>query len=458
MNELTIRLDPKSGFPLYEQLYRHLAEEIKGGRLKGGSRLPSRRSLSMHLKISQQTVDNALQLLLAEGYVTSRPRSGLYVNQMPPLPIIAAGPKPGPLRPDAPPRYDFSPQAADTQLFPRGVFLRMVKETLNDTDDWLNKGDPRGEPRLRESLSEFLYQYRGVVAPPRRLIIGSGVDQLLGILGTLLPDRSRIAVEDPGYPVAGRTFARRGHQVVPIGLDQEGLDVTALRKTQADAAYLTPSHQFPLGIFMPVKRRAELLHWAQQKQGRYLIEDDYDSEFRYASRPLPSLQGMDGGHRVIYVGTFSRSLAPGLRIAYLVLPEALNQQYDALHLRSGDAVSRFEQQAMAAFVSSFHYARHLKRAGSVYQARCAQLCALLSDIPGSFLSGQDAGLHFLFGIRGRREEDLVRQAAHAGIPLRGLKEFCCQAELEDALVLGFAGIPDGQVKQAVAALRTAWKI
>lgn len=458
MNELTIQLDPSTGLPLYEQLYRHLAEEIKAGRLKGGMRLPSRRAMSSHLKISQQTVDNALQLLLSEGYVTSRARSGLYVNSLPPLPNIAPEHQPQPLPVKSPPLFDFSPQAADTALFPQKVFQKMVKDALSEEGDWLNKGDARGEARLRESLSEFLYQFRAVVAPPHRIIIGSGVDQLLGVLSALLPRACVIAVEDPGYPDAGRAFSRAGHRVLPVGLDAEGLDVKALLKQNADVVYLTPAHQFPLGISMPVKRRAELLQWAQQQPGRYLIEDDYDSEFRYASRPLPALQGMDGGRQVIYVGTFSRSLAPGLRIAYLVLPEDLSLRYDALHLRSGDSVSRFEQQAMASFVSSFHYARHLKRAGNVYQARCQRLCALLSSIPGSFLLGQDAGLHFLFGIQGKTEQELIKKAARSGIPLRGLQEFCRQASLQQALVLGFAGIRDEQVEPAVRALRAAWQV
>ncbi len=276
-------------------------------------------------------------------------------------------------------------------------------------------------------------------------------------MGQLISPHSRIALEDPGYLEAAGAFSRQGHISLPIPLDEQGPDLDALAASQAQLLYITPSHQFPTGISMQAARRTALLHWAKAGS-RYLIEDDYDSEFRYASRPLPALQGMDGGQQVIYIGTFSRSLAPGLRVAYMALPPPLLAQYEDIRLRSGDAVSRFEQHALALLISQGHYARHLRRAGNVYQKRCRRLCDFLLQIPGASISGQDAGLHFLFSIKDRQEQELIHRAAQAGIPLKGLHDYSANARLPQALVLGFAGLSDSTLDEAVAALRQAWQL
>ncbi len=460
MNELTFALDPRLPLPLYEQLYRQIAREIVEGRLPSGTRLPSRRGMSRYLGISEQTVGTAFDILKSEGFLQSRPRRGLFVAPVMPLaerPPLNLPQMPAELPPAASPLYDFSPQGADTRLFPRKTWIKLLRDSLLDHPELLEKGDPKGEPRLRKALSAFLYQYRAVRCAPDQVIIGSGVDQLLGVLGQLFDRGTRIALEDPGYPEAGGALRRLGHVTLSVPLDAEGLDVRDLSRSQAELAYITPSHQFPTGLSMPVGRRTALLHWASAA-GRCLIEDDYDSEFRYASRPLPALQGMDGGQKVVYIGTFSRSLAPGLRVAYMALPESLLARYEAVRLRSGDAVSRFEQHALAELIAQGHYARHLRRAASAYQARCRELCRLLLKIPGSDIRGQDAGLHFLFSIRGRNETELIEKARQAGIPLRGLNQYRAQAPCPQALVLGFAGLQDERLQGAVRALREIWEV
>lgn len=456
MDDLTFALDAGSRQPLYEQLYRQLALEISSGRLRGGSRLPSRRALSGHLGVSEQTVNNALDLLTAEGFVFPKARQGLYVADLLPLGAIA---KNKPLAVSAPrplPRFDFSTQGADINLFPGKTWARLIHEVLTREKEVLGKADAQGDLSLRAAMSSFLYQYRGVHAAPEDIIIGSGVEQLLGIVGQLFQSPLIIACEDPGYPEAGKAFERAGHQVIPLAMDAQGVRAADLEASGARLAYLTPAHQYPTGISMPAGRRSELLHWAWAKEGRYLIEDDYDSEFRYRSRPLPALQGMDAREKTIYIGTFSRSLAPGIRIAHLALPGELARRYRQMNLRSGDAVSRFEQRALARLVEEGHYVRHLRKASGVYQKRCETLCGLLEAIPGAFLQGQEAGLHFLFGINGVSERELIEPAGKAGIPLQGLSGCRVNARAPQALVLGFAGLKDEEVGIAVSSLRACW--
>lgn len=457
MYDLTPSLDLGSAVPQYEQLYRFISREVLQGRLKAGERLPPRRALSRHLGISEQTVQTAYELLKAEGFVRAEERRGLFVENIQPL---SALPEQLPRTAEEireSPLYDFSPQSTDIALFPHAAWAKAVREVLLDKPELMRRGDPRGETGLRQALSRFLYQFRGVHCPEGRLVIASGVDQLLGTLGALFDSPQRIAVEDPGYPEAARVLRRAGHRVLPLPLDEQGLDINALEKSKADLVYLTPAHQFPTGVSMPAGRRAELLHWANQKPGRYLIEDDYDSEFRYASRPLPALQSLDGQGKVVYLSTFSRSLAPGLRIAYMALPEELSDRFDLVRLRCGETVSRFEQAAMASFLAEGKYSRHLRKANAVYQKRCARLCGLLSEIPGAFLQGQEAGLHFLFGIRGRSEADLVGSAMKAGIRLSGLSRYALKSKAEPAVVIGFGGLGDARLEAAVETLKNAFK-
>ncbi len=458
MKDLTYPLDRDSGVPLYEQLYRFISRDIAQGRLAGGAQIPSRRELSRHLGISEQTVSVAYDLLKAEGFLYAQPRRGLFIEEIQPLPVPPTAPRPAkseqsPLAP----RFDFSPQAADIRLFPQQTWARLVRETLVRQPELLSKGPAKGEKSLREALSGFLYQYRGVRCEPENMIIGSGVEQLMGIIGAILEKPSKIGFEDPGYIEAARAVQRLGHTAHPLILDEQGILPDAVEQSGVKAVYVTPAHQFPTGVSMPAGRRTELLHWAQEKEGRYILEDDYDSEFRYASRPLPALQAM-GGDRTVYISTFSRTLAPGIRIAYMALPEKLTKKYEALGLRSGDSVSRFEQRAMARLVSEGHYARHLRRAGAVYRKRCEALCGRLARIPESRISGQEAGLHFLFGIDGKSEEELINEAGRAGIPLRGLSSYCRKASLPPALVIGFAGIADEEISDAVTLLRRAWDV
>lgn len=445
--------------PLYEQLYRHLAGEISHGRLPSGSKLPSKRKMCALLGISMSTVDTAYSLLAAEGYVSVRPRSGYTVADLLPLtPQPAADvPQPEP----APPKwsYDCSTSAVDTSLFPFSSWARINKEAVYENPDLLQRGHPQGDLPLRSALADLLAQYRGVRCSPEQIIVGAGADWLLSMVLQLLPEHGSIALEDPGYPAAYAAAKRLGRHAVSVPVDEEGMSPEALENSGAGLAYVTPSHQFPLGITMPAGRRSRLLHWAYAAPDRYLIEDDYDSEFRYASRPIPALQGMDREGRVIYMGTFSRSIAPAIRVAFVILPPTLLERWQAEFSHSACTVSRFEQETLRRFLVQGLYGRHLRRSISLYRRKCTLFSEALAQIDGVTLTGQQAGLHFLLTLPRLTEAGLVERAAKQGVRVYPLSRYChCEPPLPSTVVVGFAGLSERKLNEAAQLLKIAYEV
>lgn len=455
MDELLFDLSPEAKLPLYEQLYRAIAQAIRDGTLAQGRRLPSKRALCAALGVSQNTVETAYGLLCAEGYLSARPRSGYYVCPLDRLPEgerLPAAPEPAPV---PPPRWNFSTAAVDVHLFPFATWARLTKENLYGHPELLERGDPQGDRDLREALCRFLAETRGVRCAPEQLVLGAGVEVLLDLVCKLLPEETVYALEDPGYHVPYRVLGQNRREVVPLPLDSQGLSLAALRNSPAQVAYVTPSHQFPTGLTMPIGRRTGLLAWAAEQPERYLIEDDYDSEFRYASRPVPALQGLDRAGRVVYIGTFSRTIAPSIRVAYLVLPQSLLERYREAPPYAGSTVSRLEQRTLCRFLDEGYYARHLRRAAGVYRRRQQRLLAELSRLPGARIAGEAAGLHFLLSLPGVGETELLRRGAAAGLRLAGLGQYAHRARVQDStLVLGFGGLGE-EPEAAAAALRAA---
>ena len=313
MVHLTTALDADSGVPLYEQLYRSLAGEMRSGTLAAGTRMPGKRRLAAELSVSVNTVDAAYQMLAAEGYLEPRERSGFYVQEYLALPQAAAPEAAPPPRqpqpqPPAPPvRYDLSTRGVDPGLFPFRTWARLQKELLYSSPELLTHGDAQGDPALRQALADYLSEYRGVQCGPHQIVVGAGLEYLLGLLAPLLPGPA--AVETPGYPRAKQVLENNGVPCCCVPVDGDGLSVAALNRSDAAVCYVTPSHQFPTGVTMPAGRRAELLHWAARKpRQRYIIEDDYDSEFRFDTRPLPSLQGMAGADGPVVYLSMQRSI------------------------------------------------------------------------------------------------------------------------------------------------------
>ena len=467
MVHLTTALDAASGVPLYEQLYQSLAQEMRTGALAAGTRMPGKRRLAAELSVSVNTVDAAYQMLAAEGYLESSERSGFYVQEYLALPVRPAGaPEPQPLHlpepPPAPPvQYDLSTRGVDPGLFPFRTWARLQKELLYSSPQLLTHGEAQGDPALRQALAEYLSEYRGVQCGAHQIVVGAGLEYLLGLLAPLLPGTA--AVETPGYPRARQVLENNGVHCCCLPVDADGLSLAALNQSEAAVCYVTPSHQFPTGVTMPAGRRAELLHWAARKPGqRYIIEDDYDSEFRFDTRPLPSLQGMAGADGpVVYLSTCSRSLAPSIRIAYMVLPEHLLPAWREKYRLYSGTVSRFEQQTLARFITEGYFTRHLARERVAYKARRDALAAALNAAfaPGELtLAGLHTGLHLLAKLKDPPPDAALRRAAEAqGIRLGLLSDYDLTGEAPSAgtLVLGYGSLADEACASVGEALKKA---
>ena len=465
---LTYHLDPHSEQPLYEQLYRAVRADIMSGALAGGERLPSKRQLAANLRVSQITVETAYGQLLAEGYIASEPRRGYFVQAQlaVPSPIKAApaapSAQPAP-SPDTGCLYDFRTNLVDNGCFPFSTWARLSRSVLSEYSDRLLRAtDPCGAAELREQIARYLRDFRGINISPDNILVGAGSEYLMQLVIQLLGRDRVYGLENPGYRKLYQIFAATGTAVKPLPLDKNGLRVDELAKSDASVVYLTPSHHFPLGTVMPVQRRLEILRWASAVPDRYIIEDDYDSEFRYASRPIPALGELDRAGRVVYVNTFAKSLAPGLRIGYLVLPDALMARYRERFSLYSSTVPSFEQHTLAAFLRTGAFERHISRSRKVYQARrdalLAALARELADLPHE-VSRSEAGLHLLLHMRnGMRERELIERAAAVGVRVYGLSAYYTPPVTppKATLVLGYAGLTEAQIDAACALLRQAW--
>lgn len=461
---LTPALDPSLKQPLYEQLYRSIRRAIEMGELKPGEKLPSKRALASHLLVSVVTVEGAYDQLLAEGYLRAEPRRGFFVAAMETSAFPPLRERSEPAAEMSPPRepdYDFSTNAVDAVHFPFSTWARLMRQVLSQEDSRLLSAiPPQGSLPLRQAIVRYLHDFRGIAAEPEQVVVGAGSEYLTGLLFQLLGREGGYGAEDPGYPKFSRILAHQGAIICPIPLDEQGLRVDALRWSGARVVHVTPSHHYPLGTVMPVGRRLELLSWAAEKNGRYIIEDDYDSEFRLSGRPIPALQSLDDRERVIYLNTFAKSLAPSLRVGYMVLPPHLAERYRREFLFYSSTVPSFEQHTLAAFLSGGHFERHIARMRVEYRARREALveCARELGLPGG-LSGADAGLHMLLRVEnGMTEEALVRRAREEGVAVYPLStcRLTPAPEQTPALVMGYARLRAEDIRAAFQRLKKAW--
>lgn len=463
MNELAIPLNARGKMPLYEQIYRYICREIKDGRMRAGEKLPSSRALSLCLQVSRSTVDLAYSQLLSEGYIRSVPCRGYFICEIEALydlPMEKAASRARCLKEENY-QYDFALNGIGEEGFPFSTWNRLMKEALLDTEQRMfRQGEPAGERGLREALSDYLRHARGVDCSPEQIIVGAGNDYLLMLLSVVLGRRA-VAMENPTYPSAWRCFESLGYDVRTVGMDQAGMSVDELENTRADVAYVMPSHQFPTGVIMPVSRRMQLLGWAARGEGRYIIEDDYDSEFRYKGKPIPALQGSDGGGRVIYLGTFSKSIAPSIRISYMALPYRLLDRYAQRGACFATTVSRVDQRVMERFLREGYFERHLNRMRGIYKNKHDTLVNSLkrNHIPCSIYGGH-AGVHLMLRPDGGMcEEEARRRAARQGIKVYGLSEFVRPGHKSmcgPALLLGYAAMSCEDIERAVELLARAW--
>lgn len=463
MNELTINLKPHDKIPMYEQIYSYIKNDIQGGRIAYGEKLPSTRALSRHLEVSRSTVELAYEQLLSEGYIESEPYRGFFVAQIEGLyhlqktrTILSENEAEGEVY-----RYDFTPNGVDLRSFPYNVWRKLSRDILiDDRTELFKSGDPQGEYGFRNAICNYLHQARGVNCSPDQVIIGAGSDYILMLLSTILGRGAKIAFEDPAYRQACMVMESLSYETVPVPLDKYGMCMDELNQSGADIAYVTPSHQYPTGIVMPMKRRMELLRWAGGREGRYIIEDDYDSEFRYKGKPIPALQGYDAEGRVIYLGTFSRSVAPAIRLSYMVLPGQLLAYYQEKVRFISSTVSKVDQMIMQRFIEGGYYERHLNKTRALYKSRHDLMLESLRPLLGICeVSGENAGVHLLLKFRtGVPEEELICQAKECGIRVYGLSDYRIrQKDGERATVLlGYANLSGGQIREAVRLLIQCW--
>lgn len=482
---LPLALDRDADEPLARQLYDQLRDLILSGRLAGGTRLPSTRALAAELGISRNTSVAAFDQLFAEGYVEGTVGAGTFVSaelpdQRPsggraPQPLVEASALSGASRRGqalaamAPPRARrhraFAVGVPEMGEFPFELWSRLLAQSWRRPDTTTQvPGDPAGLPGLRAAIARYLATARAVVCDPDQVIVTSGVQQGIGLACQVLLDAGdTVWVEDPGYPGVNGALAGAGMTLAAVPVDAEGLDVAAGEAGAPGArlACVTPSHHYPLGTVMSLPRRLALIDWAARHDG-WVLEDDYDSEFRYRGRPLASLQGLDRGGRVIYAGSFSKVMFPSLRLGYLVVPEHLVGVFRAVRSALDDHASLIAQPALARFIDEGHFAAHIRRMRRLYAARQeALLDAGRRHLEGLVdLAPDDAGLHLvgrLTPATAARMDDVeaARRAYEAGVAVVALSTYRIRATQPPGLVLGYAAVSEDEIARAAERLGRA---
>lgn len=458
---LTYDLEKRGKRTMYEFLYESMKEDILSGRIAGGDKLPSKRALAEHLKISIKTVENAYAQLQLEGYITSEEKRGYFVNRL-------AGDKKGqgPTYASFVTKYkeeeylaDFTANNINYEKFPFSQWAKVMRETLTDYDTSLLKTVPfNGVEKLRVEIAEYLYRYRGMEVSPDHIIIGAGTEYLYSRLLQLLGKDARYAIENPGFRKIAKIYDAYGAPWTYIDIDSHGMDVEALRRTDANVVHVSPGHHYPIGLVMPVGRRQELLNWAYEEPERYIIEDDFDCEFRISGRPIPSLQSMDVSHRVIYMNTFSKTLVPSIRVSYMVLPERLMERYVSTMNFYACTVSGFEQYALANFLEKGYFERHIRRMVNYYRQQREKILKIFQESRLSEISTiveADAGTHFILQMETELNDIEIKWAAkERGILLNCLSEYCFEnrEKYSKMLIINYSDLSKEQLHEAVEEL------
>ncbi|MBO5336952.1 MAG: PLP-dependent aminotransferase family protein [Lachnospiraceae bacterium] len=466
MYDMTIRLQTNGKKCLYEQIYEHIRQEIREGKLLAGERLPSTRSLAEFLQVARSTVEYAYDQLLSEGYIESRPYRGYFVCsleelfQMEENQLRREADFWGEKKKKEEYLYDFSPNEIDMTHFPFGIWKKITKNILTDGNSELfSQGEPQGDYDLRLTISRYLHSSRGVNCTPEQIIVGAGNDYLLMLLEKILGRRIKIAMENPTYKRACQIFESFAYEIVTVDMDENGMKVSMLTEADVNAAYVMPSHQFPTGTVMPIGRRRELLKWADKGESRFLIEDDYDSEFRYKGKPIPSLQSSDEHGKVIYLGTFSKAIAPAIRVSYMVLPKKLLKKYKEQCYFYSCTVSRIDQRILNEFIRDGYFERHLNKMRKHYRSKHDVLLECLKPFEEEFeISGEHAGLHILLTTKKNApEEYYIQSAAKRRVKVYGLSDsLVAKANSKATILLGFGGLKEDEIVQGVNLLKEAW--
>ena len=439
----TYTLKKQPGLPLYESLYRAIREDILTGALQPGEKLPSKRALASNLEVGKTTVEGAYNQLLEEGYISSRERSGYFVEaveqRLAPRPA-SRYPFPGP---EAPAGADLTDNG--TGQFPFSVWIRLQREVILDYGQkLLLPMDSRGALEARQAIARSLSDFRGMDVDPENILLGAGTDFLYNLLLQLLGQDKVYAVEDPGYGKIRKIYAAGGVTCLSVPMDASGIRPDCLG--DARVLHLSPAHHFPTGLVTPLHRRRALIDWAQRVDG-FIIEDDYDTEFRFQGRPLAPMQTMDP-ERVIYMNTFSKTLSPSIRISYMVLPQALMARFREKLGFYGCTVPSFEQYTLAYFLDRGYFEKHINRMRKFYRARRNRVIAMLEHCPAAdklTILEQDAGLHFLLKVETALDDRaLTALFAQSGLHVQPLSSFYTRQtdDCQGMLVINYSAVEE----------------
>lgn len=466
MSILTLQLQQDAEKPLYLQIYEHIKTEIINGNISSDFRLPSKRQLSTHLQCSLNTVQTAYSQLISEGYILSVVKKGYFACKLDNVvhlkTAFSYSEKNSMILPSY--KYDFSYHGVDKESFPFSTWRKISKDEINEyAVDLLKIGEPQGNLELRSCIANYLHHSRGVECNPAQIIVSSGTEFLLQQLIQLFDKNCTFAIENPGYEKLNHIFKSNRAHFIPVSVDENGISLKELAESKADIVCVTPSHQFPTGNIMPVNRRINLLNWAHEKDERYIIEDDYDSEFKYSGKPIPSLQGLDKGKKVIYMGAFSKSLSPALRVSYMVLPEQLLNEYIEKLSFYICPVPAIEQKILSRFIKDGYFERHLNKMRNIYKTKREALTDAIGQLlPFCDICGANAGLHLILKVKnGMNEARLISLARENSIKVYGISQYYfenppCQNSVP-SILLGFAGLSPKEIYDVVYALSLAWK-
>ena len=454
---LTYDLEKRGSLARYDYLYRCIKEDILSGRLKAGEKLPSKRTLATHLNTAVVTVENAYAQLEAEGYLNAREKRGYFVNPV----------ETGPVRENPAEareknreqrewRLDLRGTGSGTEGFPFSVWARLMRRILTERGAELLQATPHnGVYPLRQAIARHLYQFRGISAAPEQIVVGAGTEYLYNLIVQLLGRDLLYGVEDPGYSKAARIYGLNGAGCIPLPMDSRGVRPQEVEERGVQILHISPNHQFPTGTVTPILRRQALLRWAEEQRG-YIIEDDYDSELRHTGLPVPPLFSLDGQGRVLYLSTFSQTIAPSLRIAYLCLPPQLMERLRTQLGFYACAVPSFEQFTLARFIASGDYERHLNRLRKRFREKRA---AILAAIAASALAQrceiieENAGTHFLLRLAtSRSDAELKRSAAECGLSLRFLSDYRSDGKNSGCAIVNYACMPTERLPAALETL------
>ena len=444
---LTYQLKKAPGVPLYEALYRSIRQDILSGRLAAGEKLPSKRALAAHLEVSKITVETAYNQLLSEGYISAREKVGYFVESLQ-------------RQTAAPIRKEAAEESAEDLIdltgdspshFPFSVWSSLQREVMLDLGEGLLLPlHKQGLPSLRNAIARHLTEFRGMLVDPDNILIGAGTDFLYNLLVQLLGRDKRYGVEEPGYSKIQKIYQAAGASCNLLTLDRQGVDPEELGNTQV--LHISPSHHFPSGIVTSLPRRQALLRWARQADDRWIIEDDYDSEFRFNAHPMPALHTLDGGNQVIYLNTFSKTLAPSIRISYMVLPEHLMARFRRELGFYSCTVPSFEQHTLERFLSRGYFEKHINRMRKFYKSIRNRVLTAISSCPkASSLSilEEHAGLHFLLQVHSpMTDAQLVAYCRQMGLRVAALSSYYrFPEENSHCLVINYSGLTEESLRK-----------